>query len=148
MGQVMGEDAVEVAPAATDCVQDCQAQNRMRGRFVVLGFPFPVPAASRLDAGAPAAVAPARAPAPARARALAPRQAALRLGARARVVRVAVLRGGRTLKVSYRRVARGTHVFRARPDRRGLRPGRYQLELRAGRDRRHLGRAVRLAFTV
>ncbi len=48
MGQVMGEDAVEVAPAATDCVEDCQAQNQIRGRAVVLGFPFPVPAASRL----------------------------------------------------------------------------------------------------
>ena len=48
MGQVMGEDAVEVAPPPTNCVQDCQAQNRVRGRFVVLGFPFPVPADSRL----------------------------------------------------------------------------------------------------
>lgn len=48
MGQVMGEDAVEVSPAATDCVEDCQAQNQIRGRAVVLGFPFPVPAASRL----------------------------------------------------------------------------------------------------
>jgi hypothetical protein len=48
MGQVMGEDAVEVSPSATDCVQDCQAQNRIRGRAVVLGFPSPVPAASKL----------------------------------------------------------------------------------------------------
>lgn len=48
MGQVMGEDSVEVSPAATDCVEDCQAQNQIRGRAVVLGFPFPVPAASRL----------------------------------------------------------------------------------------------------
>jgi hypothetical protein len=48
MGQVMGEDSVEVAPPATDCVENCQAQNRVRGRFVVLGFPFPVPQASRL----------------------------------------------------------------------------------------------------
>jgi hypothetical protein len=48
MGQVMGEDSVEVAPPATDCVENCQAQNRVRGRFVVLGFPFRVPAASRL----------------------------------------------------------------------------------------------------
>ena len=48
MGQVMGEDAVEVSPGATDCVQDCQAQNRIRGRAVVLGFTFPVPADSRL----------------------------------------------------------------------------------------------------
>lgn len=48
MGQVMGEDATEVAPPATNCTQDCQAQNRVRGRSVVLGFPFPVPDASRL----------------------------------------------------------------------------------------------------
>ena len=48
MGQVMGEDAVEVSPGATDCVTDCQAQNQIRGRAVVLGFPSPVPAAVRL----------------------------------------------------------------------------------------------------
>jgi hypothetical protein len=50
----MGEDAIEVAPAATNCVQDCQAQNRVRGRFVVLGFPFPVPGPSRLTPRFPA----------------------------------------------------------------------------------------------
>ncbi|MGO4669885.1 hypothetical protein [Bosea sp. 2RAB26] len=49
MGQVMGEDAVEVAPPATDCVQNCQAQNRVRGRSTVLGFPFPVNGAERLQ---------------------------------------------------------------------------------------------------
>ena len=48
MGQVMGEDATEVAPAATTCTQNCQAQNRIRGRATVLGFPFPVPTPSRL----------------------------------------------------------------------------------------------------
>jgi hypothetical protein len=48
MGQVMGEDATEVAPPATACSQDCQAQNRNRGTATVLGFPFPVPTASRL----------------------------------------------------------------------------------------------------
>jgi hypothetical protein len=48
MGQVMGEDSVEVSPSATDCVTDCQAQNQIRGRAVVLGFQFPVPTASRL----------------------------------------------------------------------------------------------------
>ena len=48
MGQVMGEDAVEVAPPATACVENCQAQNRVRGRAVVLGFPFPVPNPDRL----------------------------------------------------------------------------------------------------
>jgi hypothetical protein len=39
MGQVMGEDATEVAPPATFCQQDCQAQNQVRGGAVVLGFP-------------------------------------------------------------------------------------------------------------
>jgi hypothetical protein len=49
MGQVMGEDAIEVAPPPTDCTHQCQAQNRVRGRSVKLGFPFPVPATSRLS---------------------------------------------------------------------------------------------------
>lgn len=53
MGQVMGEDATEVSPAASDCVEDCQAQNRINGRAVVLGFPSPVPAASLLTARTP-----------------------------------------------------------------------------------------------
>jgi len=48
MGGVLGEDSTEVAPPATNCVQNCQAQNRGRGRFVNLGFPFPVPTASRI----------------------------------------------------------------------------------------------------
>ena len=48
MGQVMGEDATEVAPPSTNCVQKCQAQDQVRGQAVVLGFPFPVPDASRL----------------------------------------------------------------------------------------------------
>jgi len=48
MGFVTGEDAVEVANPPTDCVSDCQAQNRVRGRLAVLGHPFPVPGASRL----------------------------------------------------------------------------------------------------
>jgi hypothetical protein len=43
MGQVMGEDSVEVAPPATVCTRKCQAQNRVRGQAVVLGFPYPVP---------------------------------------------------------------------------------------------------------
>ena len=47
MGFVSGEDAVEVANPPTDCVSDCQAQNQVRGRLAVLGFPFPVPAGSR-----------------------------------------------------------------------------------------------------
>jgi hypothetical protein len=49
MGQVMGEDAVEVAPPATSCTQRCQARDRVRGGSVVLGFPFPVPQESRLE---------------------------------------------------------------------------------------------------
>lgn len=49
MGWVTGEDSLEVAPPSTNCVQNCQARNQVRGRAVVLGFPFPVPAASRLQ---------------------------------------------------------------------------------------------------
>ncbi|MET0914802.1 MAG: hypothetical protein ABWY81_01215, partial [Jiangellaceae bacterium] len=48
MGFVTGEDAVEVGNPPTDCVEDCLAQNQVRGRLAVLGFPFPVPAGSRL----------------------------------------------------------------------------------------------------
>ena len=48
MGMVTGEDATEVAPPATNCVQNCQAQNRVRGGAVVLGHPFPVPFDVRL----------------------------------------------------------------------------------------------------
>lgn len=53
MGQVMGEDSTEVAPPATFCVKDCQAQNQVRGGAVVLGFPFPVPAPYRLQPRTP-----------------------------------------------------------------------------------------------
>jgi hypothetical protein len=49
MGQVMGEDATEVSPPATVCTQNCQAQNRVRGRAVTLEFPFPVAPTSRLQ---------------------------------------------------------------------------------------------------
>lgn len=48
MGMVFGEDATEVAPPATVCVQKCQAQNRVKGRGTVLGFPFKVADADRL----------------------------------------------------------------------------------------------------
>jgi hypothetical protein len=48
MGQVMGEDSTEIAPAAKLCTANCTAQNRVRGRAVVVGFPFPVPDAVRL----------------------------------------------------------------------------------------------------
>lgn len=53
MGQVMGEDATEVAPPATFCVEDCQAQNQVRGGALVLGHPFPVPYAYRLNPRTP-----------------------------------------------------------------------------------------------
>ena len=49
MGQVMGEDATEIAPAATPCTENCTAQNQVNGRAVVVGFPFPVPNAVRLQ---------------------------------------------------------------------------------------------------
>jgi hypothetical protein len=49
MGFVTGEDAVEVANPPTTCTHQCQAQNRVRGRLAVLGFPFPVPATSQLQ---------------------------------------------------------------------------------------------------
>ena len=54
MGFVTGQDAVEVAPPSADCIQDCQAQNRVRGQAVVLGFPFPVPQNVRLQPRRPA----------------------------------------------------------------------------------------------
>lgn len=54
MGMVTGEDATEVAPPATECVQNCQAQNRVRGGAVVLGHPFPVPFEVRLQPPFPA----------------------------------------------------------------------------------------------
>ncbi|WP_200956534.1 hypothetical protein [Nocardioides sp. Soil777] len=59
MGFVTGEDAVEVANPPTDCVEDCQAQNQVRGRLAVLGFPFPVPAGSRLTPATAAGLLPA-----------------------------------------------------------------------------------------
>lgn len=49
MGFVTGEDAIEVAPPATNCTSKCQAQNRVRGQSVKLGFPFPVPLTDRLQ---------------------------------------------------------------------------------------------------
>jgi hypothetical protein len=53
MGQVMGEDSTEVAPPATFCVKDCQAQNQVRGGAVVLGHPFPVLDVYRLQPRTP-----------------------------------------------------------------------------------------------
>jgi hypothetical protein len=58
MGFVTGEDAVELSNPPTDCVQNCQAQNRVRGRLAVLDFPFPVPAGSRLTPRSSAAPLP------------------------------------------------------------------------------------------
>jgi hypothetical protein len=48
MGQVMGEDATEMAPPATACTHKCQAQNQTKGQSTVLGAPFPVADADRL----------------------------------------------------------------------------------------------------
>ena len=53
LGFVTGEDAIEVAPPPTICTHKCQAQNRVRGQSVKLGFPFRVPEASRLQPRAP-----------------------------------------------------------------------------------------------
>ena len=41
MGQVMGEDATEVVPAATTCTQNCQAQNGILGSRHSPGLPLP-----------------------------------------------------------------------------------------------------------
>jgi hypothetical protein len=49
MGQVMGEDATEIAPAAKLCTANCTAQNQVQGKAVVVGFPFPVPQEVRLQ---------------------------------------------------------------------------------------------------
>jgi hypothetical protein len=48
MGQVMGEDATEIAPAAKPCTAGCTALDQVQGRAVVVGFPFPVLDAVRL----------------------------------------------------------------------------------------------------
>jgi len=48
MGQVMGEDATEIAPAAKPCTTACTAQDQVQGKALVVGFPFPVPDAVRL----------------------------------------------------------------------------------------------------
>jgi len=53
MGMVSGEDATEDAPPSSNCVQNCQAQSRVRGRAVNLGFPFTVNGADRLQARVP-----------------------------------------------------------------------------------------------
>jgi hypothetical protein len=48
MGQVMGEDSTEIAPAAKRCTANCTAQDQVQGKAVVVGFPFPVPDDVRL----------------------------------------------------------------------------------------------------
>jgi hypothetical protein len=48
MGMVTGEDATEVANPPTNCTEDCEAGNGVKGRLAVLGFPSSVPVASRL----------------------------------------------------------------------------------------------------
>jgi len=48
MGQVMGDDATEMAPPATACTHKCQGQNQTQGASTVLGAPFPVADADRL----------------------------------------------------------------------------------------------------
>jgi hypothetical protein len=53
MGQVIGEDATEVAPPAIFCLSGCQAQDQVGGGAVVLGHPFPVPDAFRLKPRTP-----------------------------------------------------------------------------------------------
>ena len=45
---VVATGSVEVSRAATHGVEGCRAQSQIRGRAVLLGFPFPVPATSRL----------------------------------------------------------------------------------------------------
>jgi hypothetical protein len=62
MGFVTGEDAVEVANPPTTCTENCQAQNQVRGRLAVLGFPSPVPAGSRLTPPTAPITAPLTAP--------------------------------------------------------------------------------------
>lgn len=65
MGQVMGEDATEIAPSAKVCTENCTAQNQVNGLAVVVGFPFPVPSAVRLQPRFPSGVTPPPSPTPA-----------------------------------------------------------------------------------
>src|SRR5438128_8000983 len=54
MGQVMGEDAVEVAPPATPCTQHVQARDRARGGSGALRRPCPEPSSGGLQPPFPA----------------------------------------------------------------------------------------------
>lgn len=42
LGGVLGEDATELGAGATNCTQDCQAQNRINGAAVVPADPTSV----------------------------------------------------------------------------------------------------------
>jgi hypothetical protein len=48
VGMVTGEDATEVANPPEACTTMCQAQDQVKGRLAVLGFPATVPAGSQL----------------------------------------------------------------------------------------------------
>jgi hypothetical protein len=48
LGGVLGEDSVEIAPPAVPCASHCKAQDQVRGKYPILGFPSPVPANSRI----------------------------------------------------------------------------------------------------
>jgi hypothetical protein len=47
LGQVMGEDGTEVAPAAAPCASHCKAADQVQGAALTLGFPFPVAVSDR-----------------------------------------------------------------------------------------------------
>jgi hypothetical protein len=49
LGQVMGEDGTEVAPAAAACASHCKAADQVKGAALTLGFPFPVSVADRFQ---------------------------------------------------------------------------------------------------
>ena len=51
-----------MANPPTNCTENCQAQNQVRGRLAVLGFPSPVPAANRLTPPSLLVTAPLTAP--------------------------------------------------------------------------------------
>lgn len=116
MGGVFGEDATEVSPAATDCVADCQAQNQVRGRAAVLGFPFPAPAANRFQPRFPAGFTPPAAIAAVRVDARVPKVLGRSLRAARTSLRAAGLKVGR---ISYVRSAKP----RGRVVRQSLRAG-------------------------
>jgi hypothetical protein len=54
LGQVMGEDGTEAAPAAAACASHCKAADQVQGAALTLGFPFPVSVADRFTPRLPA----------------------------------------------------------------------------------------------